>query len=89
MYSHLLGNPVLRAVCSIVKFAVKIKLWLPQFAFAGWHMLAEGCAPLAQATEAEAAEHEAAARAADERRQIVSVRSPGRPMRSENASVCE
>ena len=36
VYSHLLGNPVLRAVCSIVKFAVKIKLWLPQFAFAGW-----------------------------------------------------
>ena len=31
-------------------------------------MLAEGCVPLAQATEAEAAIHEAAARAADEQR---------------------
>ena len=33
-------------------------------------MLAEGCVPLAQATEAEVAEHEAAARAAIERREV-------------------
>ena len=37
-----------------------------------WRVLAEGCVPLAQATEAEAAEHEAAARAAFERREAVS-----------------
>ena len=40
-------------------------------------MLAEGCVPLAQATEAEAAEHEAAARAADEQRELAEARQAG------------